>query len=294
MPKGEDWFNFVYINLAFMFLFFVNVFLIYAADIKKNWPLYRCNPMYMPFSNNVPQDFSQCVQTIQQNYMGKLLEPISSTIDNLSNLSSNLSGDVGGLFNAVTNIKVYLNNLVGSIKSIFIALIIEFSILVLAVKDMIGKMVGIVVIVVHILNSGQQAAQSAWGASEKIVKGVNSVSCFHPETRIKLIDGSIKYIKDLCIDDEITTGSKVFATMNIKNTEPLYKFVGACVDGSDLFVTGSHKVLYREKFIHVSEHPDAIPQKDVRAKSYCCLITSDHRIKINNLLFWDWEDDFTF
>jgi hypothetical protein len=48
MPSGKNWVNFLYVNLAFA-IYIAGVFYYSrVAEIKANWPLYRCNPMYMP------------------------------------------------------------------------------------------------------------------------------------------------------------------------------------------------------------------------------------------------------
>ena len=48
MPSGKNWINFLYINLAFA-LYIAGVFYFsQLANIKANWPLYRCNPMLYP------------------------------------------------------------------------------------------------------------------------------------------------------------------------------------------------------------------------------------------------------
>jgi len=64
MPKILDWTIFFYVNLAFILQFIFIYYFIALSDVKKNWAKYRCNPMYMPFSDNVKEDFIYCVQNI--------------------------------------------------------------------------------------------------------------------------------------------------------------------------------------------------------------------------------------
>lgn len=292
MPKGEDWYNFMFVNLAFILLFCANVYFIYIADIKKNWPLYRCNPMYMPLSDNITQDFTQCVQTIQTGYIGKLLEPVTKSISDISLLSNVLGKDIGSIFGSIMNLGNFLNTLVDSIKALFANLILEFVKLTFSIKDMIGKLIGVVVIIVNILDSLNKTAMSLWnGPPGKLVKGLGS--CFHPDTRIRLRGGKIKPIKDLRIDDELAENCRVFAVLTVKNTEPLYVFKKGGVGGDDIFVTGSHKVFENGSCVHVRDHWQARKQSAVTSETYTCLITTNNRIKIEGLVFWDWEDDFS-
>ena len=69
MPSGKNWINFIYINLAFG-IYIAGVFYFsQLAEIKANWPLYRCNPMYMPLADNVESNFTYCIQNMQSDYI---------------------------------------------------------------------------------------------------------------------------------------------------------------------------------------------------------------------------------
>jgi peptide methionine sulfoxide reductase msrA/msrB len=60
-------------------------------EIKDNWNIYRCNPPYWIFSENISKDFTYCVQNTQMNMMGYLLQPLNFMIQSLSS--------IGGQFN---------------------------------------------------------------------------------------------------------------------------------------------------------------------------------------------------
>ena len=72
MPKSIDWLNFIYVNLGFIAQVLIMYIYTSIDEIKKNWPLYRCNPLYMPLSDNIAQDFTYCIQNTQINFMGFL------------------------------------------------------------------------------------------------------------------------------------------------------------------------------------------------------------------------------
>ena len=84
MPKGSDWVNFIYINLAFVAQVVAIYYFTSVKQIKDNWPKYRCNPMYMPLSDDIQSDFVYCIQSMQTNYMGYLLQPLTYITSNLS------------------------------------------------------------------------------------------------------------------------------------------------------------------------------------------------------------------
>lgn len=68
--------------------------------------------------------------------------------------------------------------------------------------------------------------------------------------------------------------------------------MGAGVDGSDIYVTGSHLIFDKKskKYIQVEDYDKAI-KTEIMIEWFSCLITSDNKIVIGSEIFWDWEDD---
>jgi hypothetical protein len=64
-------------------------------------------------------------------------------------------------------------------------------------------------------------------------------------------------------------------------------------DGENILVTGSHLVFdtNKQKFIKVEDYSKA-SLSNIVYDYFSCLITDNHRIKIGNEVFWDWEDHF--
>jgi hypothetical protein len=89
----------------------------------------------------------------------------------------------------------------------------------------------------------------------------------------------LRWIK-FCIDNKI-------------ETEPLYIIKGSGVNKEDIFVTGSHLVFdnTQNNFIKVENYAKAV-LTETHIDWFSCLITSDHKIKIGDEIFWDWEDHF--
>ena len=94
MPTGQNWMNYIFINLAFMTYMISLVYMSSIEEIRKNWAVYRCNPMYMPLSDNVGRDFTHCVQNIQVGSMSALLQPITSITGSLTNVVSGFTEDL--------------------------------------------------------------------------------------------------------------------------------------------------------------------------------------------------------
>jgi hypothetical protein len=121
--------------------------------------------------------------------------------------------------------------------------------------------------------------------------------CFHPDTKIKLKNGNIVFIKDLNLGDILENNSKVEATMKIDNTkdpEELYVIKNKGVNKEDIYVTGTHLVfdINKNKFIKTKNYHMATKQNNIKTDWFVSLITSDHKITIGSEIFWDWEDHF--
>lgn len=289
MPKGKDYIDFIYVNLGFIAQVFVMYYFSALVNIKANWAEYRCNPMYMPLSDNIEQDFAYCIQNMQTSYMGYLLQPINYIITNLSSMGSGISTAVNDSRSMISNIRSFVTSITQNIFGVFLNIIIEFQKITLNIKDLIGKIIGIMVALMYMIDGSVQTAQSTWnGQPGQLVRALGSM-CFYPDTKIKLKNGTFTNMKDLNLGDILENDSRVDVIMRLDNkfNEPLFKLPG------DIYVTGGHMIFdtSQNKYIEVKNHYHAIKQSEITSNWFSCLITSDHTIKIGNYTFWDWEDD---
>jgi len=294
MPKGIDWMNFVYVNLAFVAQIAALYYFTTLTDIKNNWPKYRCNPMFMPLSDNIEKDFTYCVQNMQTNFMGYLLQPLTYITSNLSTMGGEFTDSINFIRVMLSNIRTFITSIIESVMGVFLNLITEFQKITISIKDLIGKLIGVMVTIMYIMDGSIKTMQSTWnGPPGQMVRNLGH--CFHPKTLVKLQNGEKKYMKDVRLGDVLENGAVVNATMKVENKikgEELMVFEGAGVDGEDIYATGSHYVLndVTGSYVKVCDHSSAKTQVKKRTKWFSCLITSDHTISIGKHVFWDWED----
>jgi len=295
MPSGQNWVNFIYINLGFV-LCIVGVYLVSSLqDIKDNWPLYRCNPMYMPLSDDVEKDFTYCVQNIQTNAMGYLLQPMTFLTASITSVLGEFSEQINYIREMFNKIRNMFTDIIQSVFGVFLNLIIEFQKMIIGIKDLLGKSIGTMVAFLFIMDGSLKTMNSLWaGPTGTVVKTLGK--CFHPLTKVKLLNGNILKMSELNLGDILENGSIVESTMKISNKnkpDVLYILKNKGVDNSDIYVTGSHLVYDKpqNKFIQVKDYSDA-QITDIKLEWFSCLITSDHKIHLGNEIFWDWEDHF--
>jgi hypothetical protein len=292
MPTGKNWINFVYVNLGFMIYITLVFYYIQIAEIKKNWPLYRCNPMYMFFADDVETNFQYCIQTTQTNFMGYLLQPLEFVTSSLSGMLGNFMTEINSVRAMINKIRNLISSIIQSIFGVFINIVIEFQKITIGIKDIFEKFIGILVTTIYIISGSIMTMNSAWsGPPGQMIRKLGK--CFYPDTEIKLKNGNIIKIKDINLGDILENDSVVYATMKIDNKtdkEELYQIQNK--QGNNIFVTGNHLV-YDENnnLIKVKNYKKAV-KSDIKTDLLICLITNDHKIQIGSEMFWDWEDHY--
>jgi hypothetical protein len=292
MPSGKNWINFLYVNIAFLIYISGVFYFNQLAVIKANWPLYRCNPMYMVLADNIEENFVYCIQSTQTNFMGYLLQPLTF-------ITSSLTSSLGGFMNDIQNIRAmfdkirtFFSTIIQSIFGVFLNLVIEFQKITIGIIDLIGKTIGIMTTLMYMIDGSIMTMQSTWnGPPGQLVKSLGK--CFHPYTKLKLKNGTIKFMKDINLGDVLEDNSIVESIMKIDNKKEQLPFYRIKNEKNDIYVTGSHLILDKltNKFIKVENYNKA-ELTNIKYDYFCCLITNTHNIKINEELFWDWEDHF--
>ena len=295
MPSGKNWMNFIYINLAFV-LYIAGVFYYgQIAQIKADWPLYRCNPMYMYLADDIESNFVYCIQNMQTGFMGYLLQPLTYVTSSVSSMLGDFMGQINMVRGMFDKIRTFMSSTIQSVFGVFLNLVIEFQKITISINDLIGKIIGTMVSLMYILSGSITTMNSTWnGPPGQMIRALGK--CFYPETSVKLKNGTIKAMKDIDLGDILENGSIVESVMKIDNKQnpiPLYVIKGAGVNKEDIYVTGSHLVLNNDtkQFIKTEDYFKA-ELSDKKAEWFSCLITSDHKIQIGNEMFWDWEDHF--
>ena len=291
MPSGNQYYNFIVINLAFIAQICLLYYWIMMENVKSDWVNQRCNPMFMLFADNVQENFQYCVQNMQGNYMGYLLQPLTYITSALTSIGGNFNLNIDGIRNMISNLRKSITDIFQGIFSVFLNIIIEFQRLTINIKDFVGKIIGTMSILMFVLSGSQLTIESMWnGPSGQLIKHLGS-ACFHPNTKVKLINNRVIDIKNLKVGDKLWNGSKIFNVLNLNNElEYFYVFKNKGEENEDIYVTGNHYVLYNGKWINVKEHPFSIKTKNY-SNNVINLITSNNKIFIGDMVFWDYNDD---
>lgn len=298
--KSSDITLSVLIILIFILLYVFNILAVGITQIENDWPQYRCNPIVMPFASVFGQDtstnFTYCIQNMMKSSMGELMQPLNYNFNVLGNIGSTITQSLSDVRNFFNNIRNSITNMIQSVFGVFLNILIEFQRMIINIKDIFGKLVGIMATLMYTLEGSIDTMNSAWsGPPGELVRAL----CFHPETKMTLKDGTLVKMKDMPLNAILKNGSKVCAVMNISNInekgeyiEYLYTLEGGENKNEPILVSGSHLVYDStiKKFVHVEELKESILSSE-NSVNLACLITTDHIIPIGKWIFHDWEDN---
>lgn len=310
--KASDITLTVFILLIFVALYVFNILSIGIKKIEDDWPTYRCNPIVMPFASVFGKDtvsnFTYCIQNMQSNYMGYLLEPVHYNIGVIGELGSSITEALNSARAFISNLRNFVAAIIQNVFGVFLNILIEFQRVMVELKDMIGKTVGILATLMYTLDGSVKTAESVWnGAPGEAVRALAGF-CFHPDTKVKTHDDKIYKISELPLNTKLKNGAIVQSVMKLSNVkedgdqrEKMFK-IQYGEDGEDIFVSGSHLMWdpFEECFVCVEEyakscienkHPDVCKEVDLECQELSCLITSNHTIPIGQWIFHDWEDN---
>ncbi len=292
-----DWLLTLFIIIAFLGGISFQALTFNLEAIKKDWPKYRCNPIFMPFAGQMGEDvsdnFTKCTQGVLTNIIGYILKPINFSLSLIGTLGLRFENSLNMVRKMIDKIRNLATTVFGQIYGVFLNILIEFQKMMIYIRDLMSKLMAVMVTFFYILDGSVKTMKSVWkGPPGQLLRGL----CFHPRTLVKLKNGTIKQILDIDLGDELQNGEIVYSTMLIKNTNKsgdkisrLYEMNNTLLN-SKIYVSESHLVKYKDDFIQVCDHPEAKLSKK-NSSTLVCLITDKHTIPIGDYIYGDWEDN---
>ena len=299
--KTSDFSKTIFIIIVFILLYVFNILTVGINKVKENWTLYRCNPAVMPFAAVFGEDtstnFTYCIQSMQENYMSYLMQPLMYNLNVVGDVGANITSSINDVRGFFDRIRTFMTDIVGGVFSVFLNILIEFQRLTINIKDLFNKLIGIMVTLMFTLDGSIKTMNSVWsGPPGEITRAL----CFHPETKLRLKDDSLVSMKDVPLNAVLKNGSIVNAVMHISNLdekgkciEALYRVEGGeDTEDTSILVSGSHLIYEpgQKKFVQV-EHLLQATKTEIMCETFTCLITSNHVIPIGKWIFHDWEDN---
>lgn len=255
-----------------------------VSMLKKNWPQYRCNPIYMPMAGMVGEDvmsnFTKCTMKGFHDYAGFIMDPIVAEFDVVNETLGEVGSTLVSMRQMMTGVRKGFLGVVGSVFGKIQNIMGQTQYTVIRMRTLMSRVIGVMYSFLYIFYGGVESGKSLVNGP---VGATMNFLCFDENTRIQTFEG-FKAIKDVRIGERLQE--------NLAIVTSVYKIDGSGVQMyslSDILVSGSHKVRYRGKFIRVDKHPQA-KKVSKPSKRLICLNTNNHRIGIKNYEFLDFTE----
>jgi hypothetical protein len=285
-PAGWFWFMFITLSLIgvyFLIFTFVNI-----AEVANNWPVYRCNPLIMPFASlfgyNISENFNFCISNILKTGASSFTGPFASILQTFI-------GSLMTVMSSLNSFRVVLATLMGGITTVFQEMTERFKVLMSnfiltgdAVKRLMGKMFATFYAIIYMGTSGIQAGSNF---TNTFLFSFLDTFCFAPSTLIEVRESGLMPIDEVEIGDILANGQVVTAIYSINADGQKMVKLGSVV------VSANHYIRYNNEWIRADKHPDAQsigPWNGGNDSPLICLDTNTHEIHIGNYVFSDYNE----
>jgi hypothetical protein len=252
--------------------------------LKKNWPEYRCNPLYMPMAglvgDNVVSNFTKCTMKGFQDYAGFVMDPIMGEFAVVNETVGEIGETMGTMRTMMSGVRGGFLGILGTVFGKIQNLISQFQYIIIRMRTLLSRVVGVMLSFIYVFYTGMDTGESVMNGP--IGKTV-SFLCFDPATPVYMYDGRTVSMDALAIGDMLHGGHTVTAKYLLSGTNvDMYTLNG-------IMVSGSHRVAHNGVFVPVSEHPNAI-RSMVELPVLACIDTDTHRMRIGNVEFLDFRE----
>jgi hypothetical protein len=280
------WLLFVTGVLAIIW-YFINTALD-IAEVRRNWPKYRCSPSVMPFASlygyDTQENFNYCLNAVFQGQVGGVTGPFMG-------IFATLIQTMMGFLKNLNSLRVMMATLVGGVSKIlqesvdrFRLIFSQAKITSLRMQMLMRRVFGTMF---SILYMGMSGITAGVNFGDTFIFKFMDTFCFAPETVITLSDGRQCEIQQICLGDNLLDGSKVTS---------VYRFTAdgqPMVQLGHVLVSTNHFVLHNGKWIEAKEHPEAKPAgvwNGGNHRPLICLDTDTHQIPLDKFIFSDWDE----
>ena len=201
--------------------------------------------------------------------MGKVQGVMTTTLYTMMGSYYSLQALMGGILQMMINVLVLLIIIIaglwvvpftwpmaGALSSVFASIAIPLAIIVVFMSD-----------VMHI-HAG----------------GIPKLRCFDKQTMFMMNNNTFKTIDKLVPGDILYGNVKITATMKVLSTGvDMFKI-------NNVVVSGNHKMIYNDRVITVKSHPFSEPIHRYYSPYLYCINTDTKTIKINDMVFGDWDE----
>ena len=231
------------------------------------------------------------IELVIKNIMSRLINiftPLQQIIIGAKDMLNKMQGSMVTSFYTSASAYLSFESLLGAVARFLIDTLIALSIIIaILIASILASWTAIPFIGFFVILA---AIVSSIIICMKIYLGIDggytipTLKCFDKNTEILMNDSSKKNISEIKVGDILSNNNEVTGVIRVstKGSEMYYL--------DDIFVSDSHIVNYKGKWIPVSKHPDSIKCSEYNEPYLYCLNTNLKTININNTIFTDWDE----
>lgn len=145
--------------------------------LKRNWPKYRCNPIYMPMAGLVGQDvftnFTKCTMKGFHDYAGFVMDPIMAEFDTVGTTVTEIGGALGDMRTMMSSMRGGFLGLVGSVFGKIQNLMSSIQYIIIRMRTLLSRIMGVMMSFMLIFYTGMQTGESVMnGPIMSVVKAL--------------------------------------------------------------------------------------------------------------------------
>jgi hypothetical protein len=230
-------------------------------------------------------------QAMAEELMGRILNimiPLQQIIISFKDVIGKVQGTMtAGLFTLLGTYYT-LKSLLGAIAQFIITILVALAILIAVfwilpftipialTNTVIFIAISIPLIIILVFMTDVLKVQTSFD--------IPTIKCFDENTKIILNNGKTKNISEISVGDVLEGDNIVTGFIKVDSDgSKMYNL-------DDIIVSDSHIVKFNNKWIRVSEHPNAIPHLSYVKQYLYCLNTTNKIIKIKHHIFTDWDE----
>jgi hypothetical protein len=257
-------------------------------EVKVNWAKYRCRPDVMLtaslYGHNASENLEYCLKNTFDGYAFGFTLPLYSFMGMFVNI-------LVTLLSSINSIRMIFATIVGSFTKIFSEFSSRFKALfytiqnsAFRIKFLMGRIFATMNAIIFMGMSGIKAGQNLGNTT--LFKFLDFI-CFDPDTPVEIEGRGTIAIKDVVIGNVFKGKHRVTSLFRFWGDGQTMCKLGNCI------VSTNHYVLYKNRWIHAADHPDAEriePWAGGIERPLICFNTNTHTFPVGGYTFRDYDE----
>ena len=135
-----------------------------VEHLKKNWPQYRCNPIYMPVAglvgDSVVSNFTKCTMKGFHDYAGYMMDPIMGEFAIVNETIGEVGGALKDMRSMMSSTRSGFLGIVGSVFGKIQNTMSSIQYIIIRMRTLMSRIVGVMMSFMMIFYGGMETGQS--------------------------------------------------------------------------------------------------------------------------------------